>query len=339
MKNITNNNFNIAIGGTFAPFIATKIIKEFTYSHQYEEPIQNCSGSFVYILSSSNPNSVQKNYFVNSMTNHCTCLKSIYRGWPCRHLFRIWKALNQDLISNAVSFTHSHWKLNSQNNFVTYCTSSTLRREIIISPRKELPLGIHDIQISYTQKKSKKRKAEILGDSEEESKQLKMSKLNETVIFELMRTHSNSCRFDCALAALYFIQKEFNGSLKSTAPTKSLSKIFEKIEKGIFSEAQQDFINYASKNGHQNFPGIYGSVTELLVKVIASNFKSFQIHFQKQNSCTNKSCKYVSEQTNFTQSIIQDHDLEDSRYTERGILKKFFYKIFSSLCWCFSLCL
>jgi len=109
-------------------------------------------------------------------------------------------------------------------------------REIIISPRKELPLGIHDIQISYTQKKSKKRKAETLGDSEEESKQLKMSKLNETVIFELMRTHSNSCRFDCALAALYFLHKEFNGSLKSTAPTKIYQK-FKKIEKGIFSEA------------------------------------------------------------------------------------------------------
>jgi len=51
-----NNSFNIAIGKLYSPIIAKKIIKEYTLSHDYEEPSQAFPGSIVYMVQSKTEN-------------------------------------------------------------------------------------------------------------------------------------------------------------------------------------------------------------------------------------------------------------------------------------------
>ena len=321
------------MGRTFAPYIATRIIKELTYSYDYDEPLQSHPGSLIYSLPSKNPEAIQKDYSINSADDFCTCLKQIYRGWPCRHLFKIWRTTGQDLANKTISFTHQHWRLILPPNIVDTTSNPAsvqpnLTGMIIVSPSRALPLELKNVQINYTPKKSTKKRQRNTPKPQDKypDPKLKEAKKSEANLFPFIRINSNSCAYDCVLALLYFLHKEFPDAMRSVAPRKGLARVFQKIDNQAFVEAQNDFIKYARMNGHQNVLGNFTSVTDLLVKVLGSNFKSFWTVFEKKNSCTNKNCKYTSNENQFTRSVIKDYSIEDIRDVGRGVLKNFFLR-------------
>ena len=327
MKNIVNNQFNIIIGTKFAPFIAIKIIKEFVFSHDYDEPYQYQPGSFIYSLPSKNPESFQKNYFIDSSNDYCSCLKSQYRGWPCRHLFKIWRATGGDILSKTLNSTHKHWSLNHHINIGIDETNTSVgvisSSEIItISPNKPLPEEVKNLHINYSSKKSTKKKRKAwsnLNPEQEFGLSLQRSHLNDNILFPFITLSAYSCRYDATLSLLYFLYKENAQSLQSNNSSKSMTQIFEKIDAEDFSGAQQAFIKYGLENGHRSNNQVFGSAADLLQKCL-NNFSSFQITYEREKKCPNN-CKYIYKST-FNDSIV-NHSVEDSRNADKSILKNF----------------
>ena len=168
----------IEINKFFLPIIAKKIIAQFTFSNNYGFPTQKFSQTTSFNIDSINPEKPNKIHELDLSNNYCTCLKQIYDGIPCRHLFRLWKYVGHDLIEKIFGTINEHWKLikipklNSIKITITPALIGPIQKQhnqtgiatVSVSPNKSTPTELNDLnfksqnKLKHCNKASKKKK-------------------------------------------------------------------------------------------------------------------------------------------------------------------------------------
>jgi hypothetical protein len=99
-----NDSFETKLGEVYAPIIKGKITLEYARSFDYEPPEPAFAGSSVYKISLGG-----QTHALDNDRNYCDCLKIIYLGIPCKHLFRLWRFKGEKLFEKTVSATNPRW--------------------------------------------------------------------------------------------------------------------------------------------------------------------------------------------------------------------------------------
>ena len=103
-----NEDLENTISELFAQIIAKKIYHEFGLSFKYETK-QDIQGSLIYKIYYKGQ--IVGHYCLNQNTNYRDCLKILFLGIHCRHLFCLWKCREVELIDQILKRSNQFWVL------------------------------------------------------------------------------------------------------------------------------------------------------------------------------------------------------------------------------------
>ena len=253
-----NDNFELEMNKIYSPVISKKIYYEYSASFAYHSPLQIAKGSDIYkIISTQKDNS--QFYEINLGTSFCTCLKLLYLGIPCRHIYSLWRFLGKDLILETKNLINTHWNLNINKSNTNMDKNSPINnsKELIsvgdiASQNQKQTLVLGNIKIKNTS--SKKRPISQITSSPQKmttrAASLKKVKFNKQELFNFIKWSKNSCSFDSLLATIYFMSnKDASLSASITYSLKILSDVLLSLNNKQFQLGQEKFIEFLKQRG------------------------------------------------------------------------------------------
>ena len=336
-RSIQRSDFDVLIGRVFAPLIAKKIIKEYTFSYDYN-PKESFPGSIVYEVGSLNTRTLPKGYEVDVSSAICTCLRAEYRGWPCRHLFSVWRARGCNVVEKTIECSHQRWRLAQQAGSITSERTPIRPRNsddhlITVDLSNPFPQGLNQIQFksevkkNATPKASKKRQYEesVQSKAKKEDKITKAIKIDnskDSDLFPFIRCAHKSCKYDVTLALFYLLYKDFpTYFVSSNTKTQDLTKILTLVESSP-NDARDLLENFSLTKG--NLKGHF-SVSILIKDILNTDYKCFNMLFSRTTTCTNRNCPTTSKAIHeFENSILEEVNIESGEIGNKGIIETYF---------------